>query len=147
MFEFMGLLRNHMGQEAYSALTILDGLNFPFKRLKLIHTDGHKLSDNRNETTATILRSIPSPERDTNTLAQLILTVVPIMEGSDVGSTQVVTTNDGKGTLNRGHKRAEDGKRSALMKSVRQNPGLWFWSYICASLNLNPESVRRCMRC
>ena len=85
MFEFMNLLQNHMGQEVFTSVTNLTGLIFPYKRLKLKLTDGHKLSDSRNETTATILRNIPSPELDTNTLAQLILTVVPIMEGKNVG--------------------------------------------------------------
>ena len=72
---------------------------------------------------------------------------MPVLDGINVGSTQVVTTNDGKGTAHKGIIRTKDGHRSALMKSMNQNSGLWFWSYLCVNLELNATSLARCMRC
>ena len=72
---------------------------------------------------------------------------MPIVDGPNLGNTQVVTTNDGKGIAYKQVICNMDEKRSTIMKSMRQNTGLWWYSYLAVNLDLNEISLRRCMRC
>ena len=147
LHEFMTLLQFHMENEALTTVSILPGLLLPYKPLKLRCNNGNHLSDRRNETTAQLCWEIPVPDHVLTNYSRLILAVVPILDGHDSGNTQFVTSNNGRRIVHRGVIRTKDGQRSAIIKSMKQNPGLWWWSYLAVELNLIKISLERCMRC
>ena len=108
-----------MENQALTSITILSGLLLPYKPLKLKCNDGNKLSDRRNETTAQLLRDIPTPDSAYTGFSGLILAVVPIVDGLNSGSIQVVTPNDGKGISHKQVIRTVDGKRFTIMKLMK----------------------------
>ena len=93
-------MRVHMGYQAQTSITIMKGLIAPFKPLKLWCRDGSKFESGRPMNTSLLLRMIGVGSRDASGAnVKLVILICPIHSGKFTGSTQIVHTDDRKGTI------------------------------------------------
>ena len=120
--ELKAHISDHMGYIFATKILVLNGLDDPYKPLKLRTTENRAFEGGRQMTTATFLRMIGIGDFDaSNAQANLAISICPILSGKNAGSTHLVYTNDEKGAINRGKRCLTDGPRVEVVQSIKKS--------------------------